>query len=230
MIIIIVLFIINKKRNNNHFCMDNSHLFFEVGSCELIFGPMFARKTSLLTAELNESSDIELKCLYINNSKDVRDTKYYSDSISSHSSQFSGLSDKVDRKKETYLKDIDIDKYDVIGIDEGQFFDDLNEVVRIWVLEKNKRVIIASLDGDFNMNPFGQAHLLICLCEPGGIKKLGARCKRCMIKKKPYRHYRLIPAGFTRLNVDTDNTSQILVGGQEEYEAVCMKCHIELNK
>jgi thymidine kinase len=107
-------------------------------------------------------------------------------------------------------------------------------MVRIWVLEKRKRVIVASLDGDIYMQPFGQVHMLMCLCDAGAITKLGARCKRCMIRDEPYRHYRLIDAGFTALNNITDkdlsgSSKNIKVGGKDEYRAVCMKCYLELN-
>jgi len=138
------------------------------------------------------------------------------------------MSDKICCIKSGSLKNISVDKYEVIGIDEGQWFEDLVEVVRTWVLEKNKRVIIASLDGSFEMHPFGQAHLLICLCDPNGIKKLGARCKRCMLKNKPYRHYRLVPAGFT---IRTHGGNELIEsGGSDNYEAVCLKCYKEYNK
>ena len=43
--------------------------------------------------------------------------------------------------------------YDVIGIDEGQFFPDLVEISEKLVLLK-KFVIITALNGDFRMEPF----------------------------------------------------------------------------
>lgn len=210
----------NLKINNAH--------FFDVGSCEIIFGPMFSGKTSTLLGELTESADIGLKVLYINHQRDVRDTEFYSYETSTHSSQFKGISDKLTCRKTEFLKNVAVDHYDVIGIDEGQWFEDLVEVVREWVLEKNKRVVIASLDGSFKMESFGHAHKLVCLCDPGGIKKLGARCKRCMLKNKPYRHYRLVPAGFT---IRTQGGNALIEsGGAESYEAVCMKCYKEYSE
>lgn len=213
--------------------MQNNNRFFKVGGCELIVGPMFAGKSSRLSAELAECSDIGLSCAYINHINDKRETEYSSEQITSHSSGFKGLSDKVDKYKVNNLSEVDVSKYDVVGIDEGQFFKDLNEIVRKWVLKDNKRVIVASLDGDFNMQPFGQVHLLMCLCEPGAITKLGARCKRCMISDTPYRHYRLVDAGYTTLNNNIsvrESQGNIKPGGANEYQAVCMKCYQELNK
>lgn len=223
--------------------------FFDYGSCGIIFGPMFAGKTSKLTAELTTCADIGLKCLYINHSFDERNTQYSSEEATSHSSQFKGLSKKIMTCKIDYLgrlmplsetniygfkdgqgyltksqKLIDINKYDVIGIDEGQFFSDLVTNVRDWVLKKNKRVIIASLDGNYEMQPIGHAHELICICDPGNIIKLGALCKRCMIEERPKRHFRLVDAGFT-MKTKQGNGNEIEIGGSDLYEAVCMKCH-----
>nr|QBK90131.1 MAG: thymidine kinase [Pithovirus LCPAC102] len=197
--------------------------YFDYGSCEIIFGPMFAAKTSYLTHVLAECADIGLHVLYINHINDIRITEYSSNSITSHSSQFSGISPKVDCVKAKNLLDINTDNYDVIGIDEGQFFDDLVINVRKWVLKLNKRVMIASLDSTFEMEPFGHAHELICICDPNNIKKLSARCKRCMIETKPSRHFRLVDAGFTLKKNKSIN--KIEIGGKELYEAVCMKCH-----
>ncbi len=205
--------------------------FFSVGSCEIIVGPMFAGKSSRLYVELGECADIGLKCLYVNHVKDTRNTEFYDSSTSSHSSNFRGLSDKIDTVKVKELEHVNIDNYDVVGIDEGQFFTDLNDTVRKWVFQK-KRVIVASLDGDIHMNPFGQVHMLMCLCDPGAVTKLGARCKKCMSKDHIYRHHRLVNAGFTILNnIDESELSgsknNIKVGGANEFQAVCMKCYVE---
>lgn len=201
----------------------NDECFFDVGSCEIIFGSMFSGKTTKLLKELTESADVGLKTLYINHSSDVRETEFYSEDTSTHSSQFKGISNKITCRKTNLLKDISIVGFDVIGIDEGQWFEDLEEIARKWIIDDNKRVIIASLDGSFEMKTFGQAHLLICLCDPGGVTKLGAHCKRCMKKIKPHRHYRLVPAGFT---IRTNGGNNLIEpGGADNYEAVCMKCH-----
>ncbi len=187
---------------------------------------MFSGKTTKLTSELTECADIGLKCLFINHSSDTRKTtEYVSDVATSHSSQFKGISKKIDCISCKFLSSISVDDYDVIGIDEGQFFNDLVKCVRSLVLKKNKRVIIASLDGTFEMKPFGHAHELICICDPGNVTKLGARCKRCMIEEKPKRHFRLVDAGFTKKKKYGNDNEIIEVGGPELYEAVCMKCH-----
>ena len=66
--------------------------------------------------------------------------------------------------------------YDVIGIDEGQFFPDLVEVCEKLALLK-KTVIIAALNGDFRMEPFPIISKLISKCDK--IKLLKAYCFHC---------------------------------------------------
>ena len=130
--------------------------------------------------------------------------------------------------KTDLLSKIDISSYDAIGIDEGQFFDDLDVVVRDWVLRKNKIVIVASLDGNYMMEPFGKAHNLICICDPGNVVKLPAICVKCL-SEGIFR----VNAGFTaKLKIDPDileGRAQVQdeVGGRDKYIPVCLKCYQE---
>lgn len=50
--------------------------------------------------------------------------------------------------------------YDVIGIDEGQFYPDLIEMVDEF-LSKGKVVVVSALDGDFRRKPFGRVLELV---------------------------------------------------------------------
>ena len=69
-----------------------------------------------------------------------------------------------------------VDKFDVIGIDEGQFYPDLITGVEKYV-RKDKILIISALDGTFERKPFGQIPNLIPLCDD--IVKLNAICMIC---------------------------------------------------
>ena len=68
-------------------------------------------------------------------------------------------------------------EYDVVGIDEAQFFsDDLLTTCKD--LAKNKtRVIIAGLDTDYKGLPFGPMPLI--MCESDYLDKLTAICMQC---------------------------------------------------
>ena len=205
---------------------------FDVGSLEMIiFGGMFSGKTTKLTTELTTCADVGLKTLYINHSDDNRETESADSHTTTHSSQFRGLSNKITSMKVSSLLDVDVNEFDVIGIDEGQFFEDLVDTVRKWVLEDKKQIFIASLDGDFNIRPFGATHELICLCQPGGLIKLPAHCMNCLKSETPYRRMSMVPAGFTcrrkQLTESGHLPRQKDVGGADKYMAVCLKCHQE---
>lgn len=195
-----------------------------IGSCRLIFGPMFSGKSTTLRKELTTLADIGLKVLYINHSSDIRKTEKGDKIITTHHSGFKGLSDKITVIKNSNLRNIDINKYDVIGIDESQFFDELDEVVREWVLFKNKHVIVASLDGDYMMRPFGKAHNLISICESGDIIKLAAICSNCINNSIKDGKIIRVSAGFTaKINIIED--IQIDIGGTDKYIPLCMRCY-----
>jgi len=201
-----------------------------VGSCKIIFGPMFSGKSTKLRQEITTLADVGLKTLYINHSIDNRKTEAYDQIITTHHSGFKGLSDKIDVIKINALSRIDVSMYDAIAIDEGQFFDDIDEVVREWVLKDAKIVIIASLDGDFMMRPFGKVHLLACICGAGNVEKLSACCDKCLKSSLGTGQLLRVPASFTAkfdINLRKSGYTQVDVGGKESYLPVCMKCYQE---
>ena len=201
----------------------------DVGSCGIFFGSMWSSKTTELCKVLTMFADLNLHVLYINYVGDVRQTEKSSEGLTTHHSSFRELSDKITKIKAERLSDVIVDTFDVIGIDEGHFFPDLDIEVRKWVLEKNKIVYIASLDGDFMMRPFGKAQNLICLCEPGNVVKLSAKCMDCLRQETPYHRVQLVNAGFTA-KIGGSFEQQKEVGGKDLYIPLCMKCHKERNK
>lgn len=67
-------------------------------------------------------------------------------------------------------------RYNVIGIDEGQFFPDLIEFCEKMAGD-GKIVVVAALDGTFQRKPFGRVLELIPLAEE--VTKLNAVCMMC---------------------------------------------------
>lgn len=96
---------------------------------------------------------------------------------------------------------------DFVGIDEGQFFPDLEGKVREWVA-KGKHVAVAGLSGDFRARPFDNVMALIPLANDVQHKK--ALCKECGE-----------PAIFSRRSVPSEE--RFLAGGNASYQAVCRK-------
>ena len=128
------------------------------GSLTLILAPMFSGKTQQILKELTTRADIGMKCIYINSILDSRD-----EIASSHSSQFRGLSVKIFGIKTDDLTKVDVSNFEVVGIDEAQFFPSLNVVID-WV-NSGKIVYIASLIADSNKEKFGNIFDLIPHCD-----------------------------------------------------------------
>ena len=105
-------------------------------------------------------------------------------------------------------------EYDVIGIDEGQFFADLVEVCEELAL-MGKIVLIAALNGDFRMEPFPVIQRIIAKADK--IKLLKAYCFNCHKDAK-----------FSLRIVQSNET--VLIGAGEAYKPACRECHVFFSK
>lgn len=192
-----------------------------IGQCHVRVGPMFSGKTGHLNAELTRWADsTHYKVLRVNYVKDVRETTSVDlkTGITSHSSSFKGLSDAIDIQKVGSIDEVRTDGYDVIGIDEAQFYTDLKTYVIKW-LHEGKIIYITGLDSYSN----GKICQVIADLLPyaNSFSKLTANCKFCM-----ERHI-MRPAIMTASNIK--KTSDIQIGGMSEYSPVCFECHCEHN-
>jgi len=122
---------------------------------------------------------------------------------------YTNLEDNYDNKSENHIR---LRNSDVILINEGQFFDDLYEVV-VDMLDNNKKIYVCGLDGDFKRNKFGKILELIPLCDK--VTKLTSLCGICKNGTPGIFSMRL-----------TKETEQTLVGS-DNYIPVCRKCYIE---
>jgi thymidine kinase len=191
-----------------------------IGSCEIVVGCMCSGKSSNLISKLTQAADLQFKVAYCNHSKDIRITESSDSVVNTHNSGFQKLSSKIKGFKMETLNPEDLNDFDVIGIDEYQFFEKQNQNVKDLVLKYGKRVIIASLDYNFKLEPMGEVHELYGLCGPGDVNKLYAICKLCDRKS-------MKKAGWT-LKISGDN-SVVDVGGMEKYIPVCLECHVKHN-
>ena len=165
----------------------------------LIIGPMFSGKTTELLRIAKRLSSINLKVLLLNYFEDKR----YSDSeMSTH--------DKTSLPCEfiSDFNNVNYSNYDVICINEAQFFSGLVNFCKKVLLD-NKTLYICGLDGDFKQEKFGELLDLIPLSD--SITKLHAFCSLC--KDGTHAH-------FTKRLVS--NECQKLIG-TEEYIPVCRK-------
>jgi thymidine kinase len=187
---------------------------------ELFIGPMYAGKTSKLLDIYKQCNFCNISVSVINHSTD---TRYHNTMMSTHDKimipciQTIHLSDVWNYNKvdENYSDESDnhikLRNSDVILINEGQFFEDLYDVV-LDMLNNNKKIYICGLDGDFQRNKFGQILDLIPLCDK--VTKLTSLCSICKNG---------IPGIFSmRL---TTEKQQTLVGS-DNYVPVCRKCFV----
>jgi thymidine kinase len=172
------------------------------GKLELIIGPMFSGKSSELIKHVRLFKIINKKVLIL---KPILDTRYDANRIVSHNNE------KEDCLVTDDLSAIDkdtISNYDIIIIDEGQFFKNLKTNVLCWIEELNKHIIIGGLDGDFQRNPIGEILDLIPYAD--SYTKYTALCKTCNNGTK---------AIFSKRICTSEN--QVLIGSTDSYIAVC---------
>lgn len=190
--------------------------FTRQGSLTLYIGPMFSGKTKRLIDDLTRYADsAPLRVCYINTVDDQREVETVQEGMTSHSSG-SRLSHKVIIRSVKHLNEVDVDNFDVLGIDETQFFTDAYDTVVSW-LEKKKIVICSGLDGDFRRQPFGDVLRLIPHSE--STTKCCANCVVCLKEWMEDRTHFVHPAPFTKRTIASEEVK--LVGGADAYIPVC---------
>jgi thymidine kinase len=179
------------------------HLSTKSGWIEVITGSMFSGKSEELIRRLRRAQIAKQKVQIF---KPAIDNRFSDAEIVSHSdmkipsenvSSARALADRVTPDTE------------VVGIDEGQFFDAELPTVAIALAKAGKRVIIAGLDQDYLGKPFEPMPQLLAIAEY--ITKTRAICMVCGN-----------PANHTQRLVG--NRSRVLLGAQGTYEARCRRC------
>ena len=176
----------------------------ESGRIELILGPMFSGKSQELIRRIRRLRVADKKCCMI---KYAKDTRYSSDKVSTHDQQ---TFDAIAVNKLSSVDPEVLDWAEVIGIDEGQFFEnDLLSFCQTQAENNGKIVIVAALDGTYQRLPFLNISYLIPLSEK--VDVLNAICHMC--KKEACYSRRL------QHHADLE-----VIGGLDKYRATCRKC------
>ena len=191
---------------------------------DIYLGPMFSGKSTTLIRKLTLLAEMGLNALYINHGIDTRSQSDYS----THSPLLQDCELMITTMKATKLQEIPISQlksFDIIGIDEAQFFkEEMVPFVRELVDVHHKYVIVVGLDGSFKREKLGYTLDLIPMAD--NVVKLHAYCKRCATMNKTLRS-----ALFTHYTAERlESDSIIIVGGAEKYQAVCRECYLELNR
>jgi len=183
-----------------------------IPSIDIITGPMYCGKTTETIGKLIVYHEIGMRTLYVNTKMDTRSDNAFS----THNKTVGSV--PFDCVKVEDLRECKVENYDVIAIDESQFFDNLKDIVLDWVERQNKIVIISGLSGDFQRNKFGQIVDLFPYADT--VTKLSSFCMECKKNEN-----KITPAHFTKRTVHAD--SKILIGGKESYIPVCRKCFLQ---
>ena len=179
-------------------------------SLSIILGPMFSGKSTELIRKIRLAKTINKKVLVI---KPKIDNRYDDNKVVSHSFE-SEICQTVDNLESL---DLIIINYDLIVIDEGQFFSDLKQYVLKWLDINHKDIIIGGLDGDFERKPIGQILELIPYSDK--CVKINSLCKMCNNGNE----------GIFTHRISKQLTNQIEIGGSESYMPLCRKHFLESN-
>ena len=173
------------------------------GWIEVITGSMFSGKSEELIRRLRRA---QIARQQVQIFKPLLDNRFDEDHIVSHS-EMRIRSENVRSSKELVARVHD--DTEVVGIDEGQFFDSDLPAACNALANKGKRVIVAGLDQDYLGRPFEPMPQLLAVAEY--ITKTLAICVVCGD-----------PANRTQRLVASSD--RVLVGASGLYEARCRHC------
>jgi len=175
------------------------------GWIEVIAGSMFSGKSEELIRRLRRAKIARQKVQVF---KPEIDSRFSQDHIVSHS-EMRHESANIRSASEVLAK-VEPDT-EVVGIDEGQFFD--NELVNVanTLAQRGVRVIIAGLDQDYTGKPWEPMPQLLAVAEY--ITKTHAICMKCGQ-----------PANYSQRIFESDE--RVAVGAAGMYEARCRRCFV----
>jgi thymidine kinase len=189
---------LEKDRNNSE----------RTGWIEVICGSMFSGKTEELIRRLNRARIARQKVEIF---KPTVDTRYDKTNVVSHDAK-AVSSTPVENATQIlfYAQD-----FEVVGIDEAQFFGEELVSVCNELAKNGKRVVVAGLDMDYLGNPFGPIPKLMATAEY--VTKVHAICIRCGNL-----------ANYSHRTVKDNNL--VVLGETDAYEPLCRQCFLKARK
>ena len=175
------------------------------GWIEVIAGSMFSGKSEELIRRLRRAKIARQKVQVF---KPEIDARFSDNHIVSHS-EMRHESANIKAAQEVLAK-VEPDT-EVVGIDEGQFFDDDLVNVANELARRGVRVIIAGLDQDYTGKPFEPMPQLLAIAEY--ITKTHAICMKCGQ-----------PANYSQRTFESEE--RVAVGASDKYEARCRRCFV----
>jgi len=175
------------------------------GWVEVIAGSMFSGKSEELIRRLRRAKIARQKVQVF---KPLIDSRFSDNHIVSHS-EMRHESSNIHSASE--IRDKTEPDTEVVGIDEGQFFDDELVNVANELAARGVRVIIAGLDQDYTGKPFEPMPQLLAIAEY--ITKTHAICMKCGQ-----------PANYSQRTFESEE--RVAVGAADKYEARCRACFV----
>ena len=173
------------------------------GWIEVIVGSMFSGKSEELIRRLRRAQIARQKVQIF---KPALDTRFAEGQIVSHSEM--RIDSSAVASARALLEIVEPDT-EVVGIDEGQFFDPELPMICNTLADQGKRVIVAGLDQDYLGKPFEPMPQLLAIAE-----YITKTLAICMVCGNPANHtQRLVPSA-----------DRVLLGAQGTYEARCRRC------
>lgn len=173
------------------------------GGLTIITGPMYASKSTELIRLADRYSRAKLSTIIILPQMDTRYTDR--NEIITHS----GIKYPAIKCKGLHELCDQIEKYDVILVDEAQFITNL-DLADTWA-NNGKTVVLAGLTLDFSRKPFGNLYSILPFADQ--ITTLTAVCEDCG-RDAPFSAKK------------TASTDVIDVGGKDKYKSLCRSCHV----
>lgn len=178
-------------------------------SLDILIGPMFAGKSSRILSIVSRYSALGTPVLVVKHSSDVR---YGTDSVivthDANTTPCMSVRDLDDIPLETLLK------YQVIIVDEAQFFPHLIPFVEHAVDTHKRNLYLVGLDGDSNRRKFGE--LLDCIPLADRVERITAFCQKCADGTPGLFSHR--KSGIT--------DKQVLIGAHNSYMTLCRECYL----
>lgn len=180
----------------------------KTGSIEVICGSMFSGKTEELIRRVKRVQIARQKiCIF----KPTIDVRYSREDVVSHN-QTTVPAFPVENSR---LIVHNSEEYDVIAIDEAQFFDAGIVNVCNDLANAGKRVIVAGLDMDYLGHPFGPMPALLAIADE--VYKTRAICMQCgHLANYSYRI--------------AEGDQQVMLGEKMEYMPLCRSCYQKMKK
>jgi thymidine kinase len=174
------------------------------GWIEVICGPMFSGKSEELIRRVTR---YHIARIPTQTFKPALDSRFAVTEVVSHS-RLSTAAEPV-RDSEELLRAVK-DRTEIVGIDEGQFFDLGLVEVATMLAAAGKKVIVAGLDTDYLGRPFDPIPSLMMQAEY--VTKTLAVCHKCGG-----------PGMFTQRVVESEEL--VVLGATDTYEARCRRCY-----